>query len=617
MVATPWGDSEKLRGRRLPPGRATPAEEVAENQRARIFAATVASVAEIGYRATGVSEISEISGVSTRSFYNLFPGGKEECFLLVVEQILEGTLAALSKADEGEEDWERRIAAIYRRFARMVAVQPATASLALTEAHAAGPAAAKMLERATRSLERLSRELIEESPERAGMPAAMAEAQVGALQELARTRIREGSAETFPDMVPELVSLVASYRPPPQRLRLGDRRPPLQADGIASSEISERAIRGFVLAVAEHGYSGATIRQISRLGQMGIDTFYATFPDKRSVLLAAIDTSTAQMQAIAMAAYRRSPGWATGVRAAIAGALGFLAARPATANLLLAEIYAGGPEALALRAEGVGALVGILEERARQNPEVPPVAPEAIVGGIIALARRRLLAKGAEGLPSLAPIATYLALAPYVGAEEACAVANGDGRPSPGDADRSEPATSPKRRTKWVVQGMLGSRWATAEELAGELGSPDEEIAGYLEELEEDELVERITPADGDGAPEWTGVKQLRAIDGEDWGALTDGERREIASIVAKLIASDIDEGLRSGSFGQRLDEHHTRLLLELDQEGWTELAEAHRVAFEASKAIQVKSERRLRESGGKGIVGRSMQVLFELPQEE
>jgi hypothetical protein len=35
---------------------------------------------------------------------------------------------------------------------------------------------------------------------------------------------------------------------------------------------------------------------------------------------------------------------------------------------------------------------------------------------------------GAEALPPLAPICTYIALCPFIGPEKACRIANGDGR---------------------------------------------------------------------------------------------------------------------------------------------------------------------------------------------
>src|SRR6266576_3593372 len=80
MVMTPWGESDSLRKRRLPPGPGRPREDVLAHQRERLFGAMVASVAMRGYRATTVGDLAEISGVSSRTFYDLFPD-KEACFL--------------------------------------------------------------------------------------------------------------------------------------------------------------------------------------------------------------------------------------------------------------------------------------------------------------------------------------------------------------------------------------------------------------------------------------------------------------------------------------------------------------------------------------------------------
>jgi AcrR family transcriptional regulator len=577
----------------------------------------VAAVAELGYGATRVADVSGISGVSSRSFYNLFPGGKDECFLSALDQILDGTLATLSAAGEEEKEWEQRLQATYTRFAEIVAAQPATASLILTEAYAAGPVAVDRLERATSAFERLSRRRLKESPERAGLPSAMIEAQVGALQELARTRVRRSEADALQALVPELVDLVAGYRPPPERLRLSTRRSSYESEIATSPDEAERAIRGFILAVAEHGYASATIQQIARQGGMSTNTFYANFRDKRTALTAAIDSSTAQLQALAMAAYRRSPGWASGVRAMIGSALSFLASRPATASILLVEVYAGGSEALHVRQRGVREMARVLDEGRHENTAVPAITAEVITGGIVALARRHFLRKGAESLPSLAPIATYIALAPYLGAAEACAAANGDGR---GRQGTSKSPRLPQLRmdaTKWSLNSLLGARWATAEELAAELGRSVASVEKELEELGDEGLAERIVPLDKAKPTEWTNSKMFRLIDGEDWAALTVDERRRFLNEVTHHAISDLYASLRNGRFGRRLDEHHTRLVLEVDEEGWGEIAQIHRAAFNATQAVKERSRERLRNGSGEAILGRSIQLLFEVRPED
>ena len=74
----------------LRPGRGTPREEAERNQRERLFAATVATVAEKGYEATTVADLVKLSGVSRSAFYRHFED-KQECFLTAAEALIEPT----------------------------------------------------------------------------------------------------------------------------------------------------------------------------------------------------------------------------------------------------------------------------------------------------------------------------------------------------------------------------------------------------------------------------------------------------------------------------------------------------------------------------------------------
>src|SRR5512146_434238 len=109
MVLTPWGKSESLRDRRLRPGPGTPREEVERNQRERLSGAMVAVAAEKGYNATTIADLSRVSGVSSRTFYDLF-GDKRNCFLATLQAIVEAAVATAAAValDEGLGDWEER-----------------------------------------------------------------------------------------------------------------------------------------------------------------------------------------------------------------------------------------------------------------------------------------------------------------------------------------------------------------------------------------------------------------------------------------------------------------------------------------------------------------------------
>jgi hypothetical protein len=58
-------------------------------------------------------------------------------------------------------------------------------------------------------------------------------------------------------------------------------------------------------------------------------------------------------------------------------------------------------------------------------PTVPPIGAEAIGGALYALLYDFVKAEGPERLPALVPSFVYVTLAPFLGAEEACAVATG------------------------------------------------------------------------------------------------------------------------------------------------------------------------------------------------
>src|SRR4051794_11433790 len=95
MVRTPWGDATQLRDKKLRPGRGTPRKEAERNQRERLFAAMVATVAEKGYEATTVADLVQLSGVSRSAFYRHYDD-KQACFLAAVEALVEPTLQRLA-----------------------------------------------------------------------------------------------------------------------------------------------------------------------------------------------------------------------------------------------------------------------------------------------------------------------------------------------------------------------------------------------------------------------------------------------------------------------------------------------------------------------------------------
>ena len=445
MVLTPWGESRELRDRRLRPGPGVPRAEVVANQRERLFGAMVASVAERGYSATTVNDLAEISGVSSRTFYDLF-ADKQACFLATLEAIIQAAIAYATRqageqtADpapggvvlpEGEsagEGWEQQAGQGLRAFAEMIVAQPAAARLALVEAYSAGPEALVPLEQAMAGFEWLTRQVLERSPERAKMPAEMIMVLMGAQQEIARNRLREGRERELPGVTDQIWDLLLSYRPPPEPLRLAGRPPKPRPEPIEGHDHAERALRALAAVVAEQGYAAATVDAVLKRAQMSATTFYAHFHGKEDAMLAAIDSAGAQVVAAIMPAFRRAPDWPNGIRAAFGAFFNFLASRPALANLAMVEVYAAGLEAMQRRRDALRPLEDLIAGGFELAPEVPRISAEGIAGGVYTLAYRRLRESGPGSLPALAPICAYITLSPFLGPAEAYEISAERGR---------------------------------------------------------------------------------------------------------------------------------------------------------------------------------------------
>jgi len=446
MVATPWGDSGALREKRLRPGPGVPRDEVVANQRQRFFGAMVASVSERGYITTTVNDLVEISGVSSRTFYDLFPD-KKACFLATLEAIIEAAAAfAIQSAgeklentapagvdlppgpDKAGDSWEEQARFGFDAFARMIALQPGAARLAFLEAYPAGPEAVTLIENAAAGFEWLARQMLDQSPERAGMPAEMITAHVGAQQEIARTRLRRREEAELPELLEGLWDLLLLYRPPPEPLRLTGRTPRFGPEVIDAHDHAERALRAFAVVVAEEGYVNTTVEAVLKRAQMSATTFYANFAGKDDAMLAAIDSACSQIMAAIMPAFRRAPDWPLGVRAGYGALCNFLASRPAMAHLIAVEIHAARSAAMERRNETLRPLEELIGGGFKHEPGAPALAAEAITGAVFTLIYKRLRSSGPSSLPPLAPLLTYITLCPFLGAEEACRFANTDGR---------------------------------------------------------------------------------------------------------------------------------------------------------------------------------------------
>jgi AcrR family transcriptional regulator len=193
---------------RLRPGsNGVPRGKVTEIQRSRMLAAALEAVEEVGYARMTVAQVIGRAKVSRKTFYDVF-ADREDCFLAALEHALSHAGKAVREAYEREPAWRDGVRAGLAELLMFLDAESGLARLCLVEALGAGP---RVLERRAELLEELAEVVdrgrfvtsaVREPPEVA------AEGVVGAVFAVLHTRVLEGGAEPFTDLLGSLMNIV-------------------------------------------------------------------------------------------------------------------------------------------------------------------------------------------------------------------------------------------------------------------------------------------------------------------------------------------------------------------------------------------------------------------------
>jgi AcrR family transcriptional regulator len=189
--------------RLLPRGRHDLSREfVARSQRDRLIDAMAQTVAAKGYTGTSLTDVCTAAGVSTRAFYAHFCD-KEACFLATFDRGIRLVRKTLLYSHSRPVPWARRIRDSLEVLLRVLADEPAFATLSVVEVMAAGP----------RALQRRS-ELFDgfmvffaDAPRRPSWPQVPDEvvrAVVAGIHGLIHDYVATGRTGQLPELLPEL-----------------------------------------------------------------------------------------------------------------------------------------------------------------------------------------------------------------------------------------------------------------------------------------------------------------------------------------------------------------------------------------------------------------------------
>lgn len=441
--------------------RALARERARAAHRLRLALAMIETIAEKGYRATRVADVIARAGVSRKTFYEHF-ANKRDCLLVTFDLVADEGMRRVEQAYREAEGWPGRVEAAIRALFEASIENPGALRLSLVEIGSVGPAGIERRERSIERYERVIREGLELAPGEGTVSEMTLKAVIGGLNRVLYRRRLKGEDAELLALIPDLVSWATSYYPTPPAIlaeprsdsahsaragrtpyggrapgtlsphaRLSPRRGlPRGEQNVSHSFVvhsqRERILDAVANLTAAEGYAALKVEDIAERAAVSLKAFYEHFAGKEDAFLVAYEIGHGKGLAFAEWAYTAEPDWRLGVRAGIAALFEFLATEPSFAHIALIDALIATAHTAERSNVGVQAFARMLVPRVEEAPGQGPAAAvtiEAIAGGVFELCLHYALQGRIHELPELTVSATYVALAPFLGPEEAARIA--------------------------------------------------------------------------------------------------------------------------------------------------------------------------------------------------
>jgi AcrR family transcriptional regulator len=214
-------------------------EQVVDIQRARLRAAAVRAVDELGYTGTTVAHITGRARVSRRTFYELFQN-REECLASALEGAVQRVRQQLEQADLTALPWRERMRMGLWTILCFLDREPALARFFVVQSARGGQ---RMLERREQHLGELAAAIDEgrgEGVRGEDAPALTAEGLVGAAMSIVYGRLLRRDSRPLVELQGELMGMIVlPYMGPAVARREQTRPAPVSVIPVASASIQQ------------------------------------------------------------------------------------------------------------------------------------------------------------------------------------------------------------------------------------------------------------------------------------------------------------------------------------------------------------------------------------------
>ena len=196
----------------------------------------------------------------------------------------------------------------------------------------------------------------------------------------------------------------------------------LAAKGGSERDVREGAMEGVLIACGELGFRETSVRAILEHSGGHRAQFYQHFESKEDCFAQAYGVWIERLCVNLLEAAATTPGWESGVRAAIARLFRYVTEQPAIARALFVEVQIAGEPALARHEAAIERLAAAIDS-ARVDIDPAEAPPEAtgvfVVGGIESCVAEALSAGDPGRVWDALPELMHFAAGSYFGNAEA------------------------------------------------------------------------------------------------------------------------------------------------------------------------------------------------------
>ncbi len=425
--------------RRLPHGpNGMSRDDVARNQRARMYGGMIEAVHERGYPQTTVAHVIALAGVSRRAFYEQF-ANKEACFLATYDIVVARARKLVLDAWGRERGWANRLHGACKALLDDVADQPKGPRLVLVDSLGIGPKARERMSLAATTFERVIATAFQADPNGEELSPLTVRAIVAGIRHVAFTRMYERREKELYTLADELLDWIESYRSPvAKRLNVSglvypDSVEPQAAMFLANDDRRSRALSALVHLTLDERYAELSDPQIAQFAGISTEAFHKLFANKEACFLAVLDEVVAEAMEVVKRSIEPASSWPEAVHLAVSALVEYFAAHEALSRMAFIEIFDVGPGMVGRMTRSIEDFTKLLDELGPEARRGPLVAREAITGAIWGIVSAYASHDRVRQLPRLTDQLTFLVLAPYIGPKPAMETIESARRPLPSD----------------------------------------------------------------------------------------------------------------------------------------------------------------------------------------